>query len=362
MNENKKNYSLDDIEFIQKIDKSEMYSSIRSSGKNILSSYLSVKESVQFSSYSINKIVASGMGGSGFAPLVISSLYKAEMVTPFILSQDYDIPSFVDSNTLLIAISNSGETEEVISQYYKAKSLQAKIFIIGQGSRLIEIAKKDNIPYYNYTTKVPSRTSFPFMFGSCLACLENSQAILNNFQRDFREAIKINKKLENMLGIFNPIKDNDAKKIAIQLKTKIPILYIEPPFNSLGPIFAKMMNENSKKFSFFNYFPEIRHNEIMVWTSKSLDKSKFIPIIIRDNEKYSSMEKEIDKILTTFNCDIIQLRAIGQSKTARFLSLLYLLTMISFYQAILIKKDPSSTPKLKQLKKSLRISKIIPYA
>jgi len=37
--------------------------------------------------------------------IVIGSLFRDELTVPYVVSQDYNIPEFVNSNTLLIAIS-----------------------------------------------------------------------------------------------------------------------------------------------------------------------------------------------------------------------------------------------------------------
>jgi len=353
---------LDNVEQINKLDKSNMYSYLCSIAKDTLNSYKKAKDVFLFAKNPIKNIVGAGMGGSGIPPIVIGSLFKNELKLPYTVSQDYNIPRFLNSQTLFIAISDSGETEEVISQYYYAKSRNATIIIIGQGSRLIDIAKKDNIPYFDYKTSVPSRASFAFMFGSLLACLENIDAIRNNVENSISQSVSVVDKLDKKIGIGINVKKNKAKQVALTLQTRIPILYIEPPFESLGPRFAKMMNENAKKFAFYNNFPEIRHNEMMSWLPPSSKNGKFIPILLRDNIKNSKMNKEIEEIKKYFGPDYFEFRAMTGSTIARFYSLLHLIDMIAYYSAILIHKDPSETHELRELKQKLRHLSIIPYS
>lgn len=354
--------SLDNINRIKELDQSDMYSFLCSAGKDILESYKRAKGIFTFAS-SIKNIVAAGMGGSGMAPTVLVSLFRDELTVPCVLSQDYDIPEFVDSNTLFMAISDSGETEEIISQYFLARKRGAKIIVIGQKkkvNKLIEIAKNDRNLCFDYSTSVPARASFAHMFGSSIACLENIGVINNDKEEGLLEAIEIINELNNEIGIDVPTIDNIAKKTALLLKTHIPILYIEPPFESIGPRFAKMFNENSRNFAFYNRFPELRHNEIMSWASTSDCRLKFIPILLRDDIINSTMEKEIDVIKEFLGSDVIEFRARGKSKIARFYYLLHLTDMISFYEAILVNKDPSTTPELRQVKDKLRALSILP--
>jgi len=355
--------SIDDLDLINSLDKSGMHRYITYQARDSLNSYLIAKEKFIFSE-DFDNIIAAGMGGSGMTPIAAEFLFKDEFIIPYSVSQDYRLFNFASDRTILIAISDSGETEEVISQYYEAKKRNTKIIAIAQGSRLIEMAKKDDVAYFDYTTPVPSRASFAFMFGPTLACLENINAVLPGKEKSLKEATLILDKMKRCIGIDVPYEKNIAKKIAVSLSKKIPLLYIEPPFGSLGSRFAKMVNENAGQLSFYNHFPELRHNEIMGWGKKSPLKSNFSLIFLRDNKDFSQMEEEINEIQNAIcsNFKIIELRAIGESKLARFFSLQYMTDMIAYYMAILVAKDPSITPALKDLKKKLRERSVIPYS
>ena len=103
-----------------------------------------------FEKNGILNVIAAGIGGSGMAPVALKYLFKDELTVPFVVSQAYNLPKFVNLRSLLIAISDSGKTEDIINQYYQAKQKGAKIIAIGQGDRLIEIAEKDNNQEFKY--------------------------------------------------------------------------------------------------------------------------------------------------------------------------------------------------------------------
>jgi ribosomal protein S6 len=101
----------------------------------------------------------------------------------------------------------------------------------------------------------------------------------------------------------------------------------------------------------------------MSWASTSNQKSNFIPVLLRDNEKNSTMKREIERVKKLICAsDIIEFYAMGESKIARFYYLLHLTDMIAYYEAILVKKNPSETTELEQLKSILRSSSILPYS
>lgn len=356
-------YDLDNTELIAKLDKSNMRLFLRSQASCTLESYCEIRKE-PISMGEIANIVAAGVGGSGMPIMALNFLFRDEFKIPFIVSQTYELPNFADSNTLLIAVSDSGETEEVIGQFQQAKKRNAKIIAISQGNRLIDLARKDNYPFYTYSSTAPSRASFAFMFGSALAYLENLDVIAGRREDSLLESAKVVEDLDKEIGIEIPTRDNIAKRTAILLKKHIPVVYVESPFDSLGSRFAKMQNENAATFAFHNYLPEFRHNEIMPWVSKSIPDSMFVSVLVRDSSEHSRMEREIEEIKKVLdaNCRTIQFRAKGSEKLARFFYLQYLLDMVSFYSGILSGKDPSITPALKQLKNKLRQESLIPYS
>jgi glucose-6-phosphate isomerase len=104
-------YDLDNTRLIAELDKSNMRIFLRSQAQCCLESYCKVrKESISMGK--IANIVAAGMGGSGMPIMALNFLFRDEFKIPFVVSQTYELPNFADSKTLLIAISDSGETEE----------------------------------------------------------------------------------------------------------------------------------------------------------------------------------------------------------------------------------------------------------
>ena len=84
------------------------------------------------------------MGGSALGAL-LSQTWPGYSV-PFEISRDYRIPRYVDSKTLFIASSYSGNTEETLEALGLAEKAGAKIVVIASGGKLAEIATEKRYP------------------------------------------------------------------------------------------------------------------------------------------------------------------------------------------------------------------------
>ena len=60
----------------------------------------------------IHTIVICGLGGSGIGAKIVSNWIQDEIQVPVVLSNEYVLPAFIGKNTLVIASSYSGNTEE----------------------------------------------------------------------------------------------------------------------------------------------------------------------------------------------------------------------------------------------------------
>ncbi len=101
---------------------------------------------LQYESSQIRNIVFCGIGGSSIGGMLLKEYLYNDLKIPFIPIRNYDIPSFIDKDTLLFVSSYSGNTQETLSAYEKAKQKEAKIIVLTSGGKLKNFAERDNIP------------------------------------------------------------------------------------------------------------------------------------------------------------------------------------------------------------------------
>ena len=89
----------------------------------------------------ISNIVVTGMGGSAIGGDLLK-IYLSNTNIPVYVNRDYKVPSFVDENSLVFAVSYSGNTEETLSAYQDAYGKKAT-FMIGDFIRKFKKLKNE---------------------------------------------------------------------------------------------------------------------------------------------------------------------------------------------------------------------------
>jgi glucose/mannose-6-phosphate isomerase len=120
---------------------------------------------------SINSVVVTGMGGSALAALLVKSWLKSELMVPIEVVRTYDLPAYVNQNTLVIASSYSGNTEETLSAFEQAKAKDAQIAIIASGGQLNQHADDNQITYVSLPTGLQPRMAVIYNLRALVALL-----------------------------------------------------------------------------------------------------------------------------------------------------------------------------------------------
>ena len=105
------------------------------------------------------QIVILGMGGSAIAGDYFRALLSLESPVPVFNVRVYDLPSFVDEETLVIASSFSGETEETLSAFEQALATPARKLAITTGGRLLTTARANGVPAFTFAYKGEPRAA-----------------------------------------------------------------------------------------------------------------------------------------------------------------------------------------------------------
>jgi glucose/mannose-6-phosphate isomerase len=271
-------------------------------------------------------ILICGLGGSGIGGTIIAQLLSPILNIPVLVNKDYQIPDFVNQNTLVIASSYSGNTEETLEMLQQAEEKDAEIAVVSSGGKLIEISKQKKYNYIKIPEGFPPRAAFGLSFPQLFYVLHKYGIIDKSFESEIQKSIEL------LNTTANKIKE-EARLLAEKLVNKIPVIYSAAPFEGVSVRFRQQLNENSKMLCWHHALPEMNHNELVGWAGGN--ENLAVVFFRNDNDYYRTQKRiEINKeIIAKKTPHIYEIYSKGSSNLERTLYMVHFGDWVSVYLA-----------------------------
>lgn len=281
----------------------------------------------------VSNVLISGLGGSGIGGKIMSQLVWDVCPVPITLVHDYRIPAFVGSETLFIASSYSGNTEETLSTLEQAMKAGASVVCITSGGKLEEIARKNNLNLILIPAGQPPRTSFGYNAMQLLFAFHAYGLIGDNFKKDLADAAAFLKRETESIRTL-------AREVAEAIHGTAPIIYAETYLEGVAVRLRQQLNENAKILTWHHVLPEMNHNELVGWAGAAKNHTV---LLIRSPEDHPGTVRRMElskEIISRHAERIIELHARGDTRIARLYYLIHLADWISYYLAVRRDVDP----------------------
>tara|TARA_B100000902_G_scaffold92115_3_gene95529 strand:+ start:2936 stop:3928 length:993 start_codon:yes stop_codon:yes gene_type:complete len=272
----------------------------------------------------INNVLICGLGGSGIGGTIVNDIISPKTTIPILSNKDYNIPNFVNEETLVIANSYSGNTEETIYALKKCEEKGAEIAIITSGGKLKTLASKNNYNTIIIPGGCPPRAMFGYSFTELFFLLNHYGVIDTSFIKQF----------ENSISLLNREKEN-IKKIALDIAKKLhnttPVIYVSAGFEGVAIRFRQQINENSKMLCWHHVIPEMNHNELLGWRT-NVDNLSVIYLRNKSDYERNQIRLEINKkVISEYTENINDIWSEGESIIENTLYHINLGDWISWY-------------------------------
>lgn len=311
----------------------------------------------------IRNIVSTGLGGSAiggdFARCIVEDIGSV----PFQVNRDYTIPSFVGPNTLVLAGSYSGNTEETLSAYHAAKAAGAQVAVVTSGGTIRKLAEQNHDPFAIVPGGQPPRSATGYMFFPMLGYLQKRELLNRDINPDIQETLTLLDSMSSKLGPAVSTANNPAKQLAIALFGRLPVIYGSQGYRGAAAYRWKcQINENSKLAAFSNVLPEQNHNEILAWTLAQTQADNWSVVFLRDPNEVKDTPRiarrvEVVKNLLGDAAQVHEVWAEGNSLLARMFYLIYYADYVTVYLAYLNGICPTDIAGIDQLKQELSLLK-----
>jgi glucose/mannose-6-phosphate isomerase len=285
---------------------------------------------------SVDRVVIAGMGGSAIGGSLLASLLATECKHPIFVSRNYELPAFANgSTTLLIASSNSGNTEETLTALKQARARGCQILAMTTGGELANLARQAGLPLITINYQSQPRAALGWSFAPLLN-LTSRLGWTHNLKENMDEAASVMREWRMELGAESPLMNNLAKREAGQLMGRIPFVLGAGYFAEVARRWKDQFNENAKAWAVFEELPEADHN-MLVGTDWP------------ETRRIELTRKNL--MMAGCNTDLMTAR--GKSPLAQMMSLIHLGDFMSFYLALLNGAEPTQVDGLAQFKQEM---------
>jgi glucose/mannose-6-phosphate isomerase len=351
---------LDDVEHIRSADPGNMYNRVFDLPEHMTEA-LKISDAWKVSSAEFadpKNIVLIGMGGSAIGGDLIRAFLRDRLLVPFTVCRDYSLPEYVDDETLVIASSYSGNTEETLAALNDALGRKAMVAAISTGGLMKDVAELNDIPLAILPEGLQPRAALGYSVVPILLFFEKI-GLIRDARKDIESAIaKLQVRREKYIE-DSPLLSNPAKSLANHIHGRTAIIYGGPGLTEpVAQRWKAQICENGKNLAFANSFPECNHNELVGWNPKVLggQAEHFVVFMLRDEGDNSKIRKRMNIVKTLIErcgTEVHDVHAMGERPFERMLSLIHLGDFVSYYLAVLNGVDPTPVDVIEQLKKSL---------
>lgn len=341
---------LDELDSIARFDSENVLAFVAGQGEQLLYNDFETPKLKK----PINNIVFAGMGGSALAGGIVKNWLQGQLRVPFEVVRGYELPAYVGGDTLVIASSYSGNTEEDLADVAAASKNGAQVVIVASGGKLEAVGAKHNMPIVDLPEGYPPRLAVMFGVRVTAAILETNGLVSGALKELEDAATVLNSKVVDYVA-QTKLEDNYAKQLATGLFDHAIWVYAGPTLREAAYKWKINFNETSKNIASCNVLPELDHNEIVGWTSHPKAKPYAVVELQSslDNDQIQKRWEATNRLLSGQMPKPIEVQAEGKSAIEQTLLTILLGDFVSVYLAVLNNVNPTRVDIIDKLKQAL---------
>ncbi len=352
--------NLDSPELYSKLDTQNMRASILELPLQLKQTWEEIQSMNIDPQYgNVKNIVFSGMGGSALGAYVLKYLYGGSLNIPFEIVNDYNLPAYVSSETLVIVQTYSGTTEETLSCFHQAREKGAKIYAVSAGGTLEQEAHSAGSFFYKidpqHNPSNQPRMAIGYSIFALIAFLDKLKMI--KVDPETLDDVYTTLDTNNIqYGIGAPTENNSIKQLAWNTHEKLPIFIAAE--HLIGSIHAtrNQLNENAKSLAVYFPLPECDHHllEGLIYPH-SLDQNDMY-IFLRSSDYSNRLKARLtatEETMKSLHHDTFIIDVPGKHKLSQTVAAIHIGSYLGFYLAMLNGIDPSPIPQVEGFKKRI---------
>ena len=311
-------------------------------------------------SQGFTSVLISGMGGSAIGADLLAAYIAPACPVPVIVHRDYGLPAWAHGpETLVIASSHSGNTEETLEAFNAALQNKCRLMAVATGGKLAKRAAQAKIPLWKFEHGGQPRAAVGFSFGLLLAVFARL-GLIPDPAKELAGAVAAMKKQQETLRADVPVAHNPAKRMAGQLVGRWVNVYGSGYLAPVARRWKGQVNEIAKAGAGFEALPEADHNALagLLNPADVLSRTTTLFLCAPSDHPRNHLRAELTRqefMVEGLNTDIYE--AQGESPLAHIWTTLHFGDYTAYFLAMAYGTDPTPVDALENFKAAMKAAR-----
>jgi glucose/mannose-6-phosphate isomerase len=351
--------NLDDFENFTSLDPQNMLGEIDNLPRQLISAWELGQQQPLPDGSGVMQVIISGMGGSAIAADILAAYIAPACKIPVVVHRDYGLPAWAhDPQTLVIASSHSGNTEETLDAFEAARNAGCRILAFCTGGELEKRARAYQLPVWKFNHTGQPRAAVGFSFGLLLAFFTR-MGLIPDPEEEMLEAVADMRSQQETLRADVPVVQNPAKRMAGQLVGRWVNVYGSGNLAPVARRWKTQLNEIAKAGAGFEFLPEADHNALAGLINPAA-LVQTMTLFLRAPSDHPRNHRRMDLTRHGFMVEGMNtddFNANGESALAHIWTALHFGDYLAYYLAMLYEVDPTPVEALQNLTAAMKAAR-----
>jgi glucose/mannose-6-phosphate isomerase len=299
-----------------------------------------------------------GMGGSAIGGDLVKGIWSDRISVPMEVVRGYDLPAWVDTDTLVIASSRSGDTEETLSALTTALERRCPVVVVSSGGAMRNVAQAARLPLATFPRRGSPRSSLGWSLAIVAGVLQQA-GVLELDEAEIEAGIASGTAMAARCAPAVPTADNPAKQLAWSLLDRCVLVAGSGFLAPVARRWKTQLNENSKATAAFEELPEATHNTVVGFEQPESLRDHLAVVVLS-----GALEHPRSALRAKLTADLVGsvhiwhtvVEASGEGKLGQALGAIVMGDYASVYLAFMYGVDPSPIDAIAHIKEQLALA------
>lgn len=299
-----------------------------------------------------------GMGGSAISGDLVKAIWSDRISVPFEVLRGYELPAWVGPETLVIASSKSGDTEETLRLLETALARRSPVVCVSSGGAIRRVAEAAGLPLAVIPEGGSPRAALGWSLAIVAGILERA-GVLELGGPEVDAAVASTREAVAHCAPDVPTAENPAKQLAWSLVDRFVLVSGAGFLAPVARRWKTQLNENSKAAAVFEELPEAMHNTVVGFEQPESLRDHLAVVVLRselDHPRNALRAKLIGDVMDTGLIWHTAVETRGDGRLGHALSGIVTGDYVSVYTAFMYAVDPSPIVVVDHIKEQLALA------